>query len=97
MTSTGGELIVAYDIADSARRERVSRLLSGFGPRVQLSVFESLLPSTTGIDSVVRELSALVDDLEDQIRIYRVTGRLDQIRTVIGRRRLEERLDFWIV
>ena len=97
MTSTGGELIVAYDIADSLRRERVSRLLSGLGPRVQLSVFESLLPATTGVDSVVRELTGMVDDLEDQIRIYRVAGRLDQIRTVIGRRRLEERLDFWIV
>ena len=32
--------IAAYDIADDRRRRRVSRVLSGFGLRVQRSVFE---------------------------------------------------------
>jgi CRISPR-associated protein Cas2 len=31
---------VTYDIADDRRREDVATLLSGYGPRVQLSVFE---------------------------------------------------------
>jgi CRISPR-associated protein Cas2 len=32
--------VIAYDIADDGRREDVATLLSGYGPRVQLSVFE---------------------------------------------------------
>lgn len=33
-------VVVAYDIVDDGRREDVARLVSGYGPRVQLSVFE---------------------------------------------------------
>ncbi|MCA1676888.1 MAG: CRISPR-associated endonuclease Cas2 [Actinobacteria bacterium] len=33
-------VVVAYDIVDDGRREDVASLLSGYGPRVQLSVFE---------------------------------------------------------
>jgi CRISPR-associated protein Cas2 len=32
--------VIAYDIADDGRREDVATVLSGYGPRVQLSVFE---------------------------------------------------------
>jgi len=32
--------LITYDIADDRRREDVATLLSGYGPRVQLSVFE---------------------------------------------------------
>jgi CRISPR-associated protein Cas2 len=32
--------VITYDIADDGRRDDVATLLSGYGPRVQLSVFE---------------------------------------------------------
>jgi CRISPR-associated protein Cas2 len=32
--------LITYDIADDRRREDVATVLSGYGPRVQLSVFE---------------------------------------------------------
>ena len=34
--------VVTYDIADDGRREDVATLLSGYGPRVQLSVFDAI-------------------------------------------------------
>ena len=37
--------LITYDIADDRRREDVATLLSGYGPRVQLSVFECELRS----------------------------------------------------
>lgn len=36
-------VVVAYDISDDKRRERVSKILEGYGERVQYSVFECRL------------------------------------------------------
>lgn len=36
-------VVVAYDISDDRRRERVAKILEGFGERVQYSVFECRL------------------------------------------------------
>lgn len=36
-------VVVAYDIADDRRRERVAKILEGYGERVQYSVFECRL------------------------------------------------------
>src|SRR5688572_33242493 len=36
-------LVVAYDVADDGRRERVARVLEDYGVRVQYSVFECVL------------------------------------------------------
>ncbi|MFF4652615.1 CRISPR-associated endonuclease Cas2 [Streptomyces sp. NPDC001380] len=89
--------LVTYDIADDRRREEVSDLLSGHGPRVQYSVFEVALPSKAATARLRTALKKLIDPEEDQIRIYplRVPD-LNEI-TVLGNRRLEERADFWIV
>jgi CRISPR-associated protein Cas2 len=41
--------VVAYDIADDGRRNRVARFLEGWGRRVQKSVFEcELSPEELG-------------------------------------------------
>ena len=36
-------VVVAYDIADDRRRDRVAKILQGYGERVQYSVFECRL------------------------------------------------------
>jgi CRISPR associated protein Cas2 len=43
-------VIIAYDITDDRRREDVAMLLSGYGPRVQLSVFECDVQSAESSD-----------------------------------------------
>ncbi|MEY9214313.1 CRISPR-associated endonuclease Cas2 [Thermobifida halotolerans] len=89
--------LICYDIADNERRDDVSELLSGYGPRVQYSVFEAAVETPHVFDQLQQRLTDLVDPDEDQVRIYplRVTD-LDKI-TIIGNRRLEERDDFWII
>jgi CRISPR-associated protein Cas2 len=89
--------LIAYDIADDQRREDVATLLSGYGPRVQLSVFECELPNTREAARLRGKLRELIDPVEDQIRIYPLDQAAARSRVVLGARVLEERQDFWIV
>jgi len=61
--------VVAYDIADDRRRERVASELENFGERVQRSVFECHLTVAQGRE-LQKRLDALIVWHEDQIRYY---------------------------
>lgn len=89
--------LITYDIADDRRREDVATLLSGYGPRVQLSVFECDLRSRREAASLRGKLRALIDPIEDQIRIYPLDDRTARGVVVLGARVIEERQDFWII
>ncbi|GAA0405359.1 CRISPR-associated endonuclease Cas2 [Micromonospora gifhornensis] len=89
--------LVAYDIADDDRRADVAMFLSGYGPRVQLSVFEVELPDTESAGAFRERLRGLIDPDDDQVRLYRLTPQTLNERIIYGRRTIEERVDFWIV
>jgi CRISPR-associated protein Cas2 len=89
--------VVAYDIADDRRREDVATLLSGYGPRVQLSVFECEFRTRREVGSVQGKLRDLIDPVEDQVRLYPLDDRAARRVAVIGARTIEERQDFWII
>lgn len=89
--------VVTYDIADDRRREDVATVLSGYGPRVQLSVFECDLRTRREAAALQSKLRDLIDPVEDQVRLYPLDDRAARQLVVIGARTLEERQDFWIV
>jgi CRISPR-associated protein Cas2 len=89
--------VVAYDIADDRRREDIATLLSGYGPRVQLSVFECDLASAGDAARLRGRLRELIDPVEDQIRLYPLDDKACRNTVVLGARTIEERQDFWIV
>jgi CRISPR-associated protein Cas2 len=89
--------VVAYDIADDERREDIAMFLSGYGPRVQLSVFEVELPDADAARAFRDRLHAMIDKDDDQIRFYRLTPENMSQRVIYGARHIEERMDFWIV
>ena len=89
--------VVTYDIADDRRREDVATLLSGYGPRVELSVFECDLPTRREAAVLQSTLRELIDPVEDQVRLYPLDERAARRVAVIGARVIEERQDFWIV
>jgi CRISPR-associated protein Cas2 len=89
--------LIAYDIADDRRREDVATLLSGYGPRVQLSVFECDVPSRREATTLRAKLRALIDAVEDQVRMYPLDEQTARGVVVLGARVIEERQDFWIV
>lgn len=89
--------VVAYDIADDRRRERLSVILGALGPRVQKSVFEVELPTRTGVRDLRRRIREVVDPQEDQVRIYPIGPEASRSTIIIGARTLEERAAFWLV
>ena len=90
-------VVVAYDIVDDGRREDVATLLSGYGPRVQLSVFECEVRSADELCALRSALRERIDVLTDQVRIYPTTAQTLAERAIIGARTVEERADYWIV
>ena len=60
-------VMVAYDIADDRRRNRVASELENFGVRVQYSVFECHL-SHTQLQDLQDRLASLIVDTEDRVR-----------------------------
>jgi CRISPR-associated protein Cas2 len=89
--------VIAYDIADDRRREDVATTLSGYGPRVQLSVFECEVRTRLDQAALQAKLRELIDPVEDQVRMYPLDDRAVRQVAVIGARMIEERQDFWIV
>ncbi len=67
-------LVVCYDIPDNRRRNKVARLLEGFGERVQKSIFECDLDARR--QTRLRHLlSAMILPSEDKLRFYTLCGK----------------------
>jgi CRISPR-associated protein Cas2 len=62
-------VVVSYDVPDDRRRQRLAKLLLGFGVRVLESVFECDL---TGAEYVQleRKMQRVMKRGEDQVRVY---------------------------
>jgi CRISPR-associated protein Cas2 len=90
-------VIIAYDVTDDRRREDLAMLLSGYGPRVQLSVFECEVQSTDELRRLRAAIRERIDTIEDQVRLYPTTTQTFAERYIIGARTVEERADYWIV
>lgn len=89
--------VVTYDVSDDRRRERLATLLSGYGPRVQLSVFECMLRSKDELQDLRAKIREIVDTQEDQVRMYNVSKEAMDQAYIIGAREIEERRDFWLI
>lgn len=61
--------LICYDIPDNARRLAVSRLLSGYGVRVQWSMFECCLTSRE-LRQALAALTRLVDADADKLAVF---------------------------
>ncbi len=62
------KIVITYDVFDSKRRRKVEKILSGYGNRVNLSVFEVEL-SKSDLKKIERKLQK-VASCEDNIRFY---------------------------
>ena len=83
-------LVITYDIGtdrhSQARLREVTRVLEGYGERVQYSVFE--VAATPEVEATIKaHLRSVIDPKTDSVRIYRVTG---HIETVGAHRRYAE-------
>lgn len=67
--------LVCYDVSDDKRRNRIAKILLGYGDRVQYSVFEVMLKSKTQFKALCAELQPIVDEEDDaDVRLYPLCG-----------------------
>ena len=66
-------VLIIYDIVDNKRRVRFAKKMSGYGFRVQKSAFEALIEDRL-FQKLQKEIPALINQQEDSVRIYRMTG-----------------------
>lgn len=78
--------VVTYDIQSDARRLKASRLLEGYGARVQYSVFECDIDDRR-FKRLMSELTKLVE-LGDGLRAYRIVGEDANVMVFSGRPRV---------
>lgn len=75
--------VIAYDIVDDNRRDKLARFLEGWGRRVQKSLFEcDLSPEELG--EVCERLKELLVIPEDRCHIYRLCGECAPKRLALG-------------
>lgn len=66
-------VLIIYDIIDNKRRTRFAKEMCGYGFRVQKSAFEALIEDNL-FAKLLKEIPMLINDEEDSIRVYRMTG-----------------------
>lgn len=78
-------VVVAYDIPDDRRRERLHKLLLGYGTPVQYSVFECLLGEKE-LARMKRAVRRVIKPRLDHVRYYHLCGACQgRVETTIGR------------
>jgi CRISPR-associated protein Cas2 len=77
--------LVCYDMVNNRRRDRVSRLLEGYGLRIQKSVFECVLtPDQYALLQRRLQTKRYINPTEDQIRFYPMSPRHRQLVLILG-------------
>lgn len=80
-------MLVTYDIPDDKRRTRVFAVLSGYGQRLQYSVFV-LVASDTQVARLRGELDTIIEAADDQILFVDIgpaDGRGEAAVSALGR------------
>lgn len=90
-------VIIAYDISDNRRRYRISRLLEGFGDRVQESVFETVLERSRFEILVERARKLIKEEEGDSVRFYCMNRDYRQHVVLLGPQQIFEVQDCIVV
>lgn len=66
-------VLIIYDIIDNSRRQRLAKMLQGYGFRIQKSAFEATLKKNV-YNKLLRELRSFSKQV-DSIRVYKIIGK----------------------
>jgi len=77
-------IVVAYDIRDDKRREKICEILSQFGRRVNYSVFECILKKKEILE-LKRKIEKYVNKKEDTVLYYYLCQACKEKREIYGK------------
>lgn len=87
--------MICYDIADNRRRNKVARLLEGWGERVQESVFECHITATQQRE-IIGGIAILIDAERDKVRYYALCGKDRGKLQVLGNGSITRDIAYWL-
>ncbi len=61
--------VVCYDIVDDRKRQRIAKIMEGYGKRVQKSVFECYLTDSE-FEEMKRKVEKEMDMTQDSVNFY---------------------------
>jgi CRISPR-associated protein Cas2 len=88
--------IVAYDIADPKRLDKVARTCQDFGVRVQYSIFECHLEPEQ-FDTLWLALLEIINEKEDRIVAYKLDARCAKLTETAGTMVCSERVVCYLI
>ena len=86
-------VLIIYDITDNKKRLKLSKLLPGYGFRIQKSAFEAMITKRK-YKELLERLPAYTSS-EDSIRVYKIIGK-GQVMS-FGKRTEEENEDIIVI
>ena len=89
-------VVISYDIPDDKRRLKVMKALEGAGAHAQYSVFECRL-SRQDLERLKRRLKDLIEEKEDDVRLYLLCEQCVNRIVPLGRARIAPEEHFRIV
>ena len=75
--------VLCYDIQNIRRLRRVSKIMEGYGYRVQKSVFEAFL-NEKDLAEIKKRLLAEINAEEDTVRFFRLCEACDRAVIILG-------------
>ena len=75
--------LICYDVVKDKRRNKVAKLLEGYGLRVQKSVFECVLTEKQHT-MLTHKLNKYLDMDEDQLRFYPMSSHTRRKVIILG-------------
>lgn len=88
--------MVAYDVADNQRRQRVAQALLGYGDRIQYSVFECRL-NARELVRLRQRVTEIIEPDSDSVRWYPLCGPCHGRRVQQGQGELGQDEGFYLV
>ncbi len=76
--------LISYDITDNRIRGKIAKELSGYGQRVQYSVFECRLTEQQYKELYQKLVLLMREEREGNVRIYDICGKCERKLSTIG-------------
>jgi len=83
-------VLIAYDVSSTRRRNKIAKILSDYGNRVNLSVFECEFKKPETLQSLKQKIRKAIKPKEDHIRYYVICRECRNKITVQGYGTIEE-------